>query len=250
MLSEESKLMRFLVLTLYPEIFSSFLSAGLLEKAISEKRIEVEAINYRKHGIGRHAHVDAPPYGGGAGMLLRPEPIVRTLEDLEIKYRPNGLHKILISPRGTPFNQSRAKELSNQSESLVLICGRFEGFDQRIRQFVDEEISIGDFVLMGGEVAAMAIIESISRLIPGVIGNESSLTNESFGNHLLEHAQYTRPYEFKGLKVPDLLLSGDHHKIRQWQKADAIERTLKYRKDLYQKFLALQGKPIEEDEKI
>ena len=229
--------MRFFILTIYPEVFSSFLSTGLIGRALNEKRIEVETIDFRKHGIGRHAHVDAAPYGGGAGMLLRPEPILETLEELETRFEKQKLHKILISPRGKPFNQAKAKELSKRTEPLVLVCGRFEGFDERIRQFVDEEISIGDFVLMGGEVASMSIIEAVSRLIPGVIGNESSLEQESFGNHLLEHAQYTRPQEFRGKQVPDVLLSGDHQKIRNWRQADALEKTRENRADLYEKFL-------------
>ena len=235
-------------MTIYPEVFSSFLSTGLISKAISERRIEVETIDFRNHGIGNHAHVDAPPYGGGAGMLLRPEPIVEALEELEIRFEEQRLYKILVSPQGKPFNQAKARELSKRTEPLVLVCGRFEGFDERIRQYIDEEISIGDFVLMGGEVASMAIVESISRLIPGVIGNESSLEQESFGNYLLEHAQYTRPHEFRGMVVPDVLLSGDHQKIRDWRQADAIEKTRENRGDLYKKFLQDGSKPDRKDE--
>ena len=243
MLSKESDAVKFILLTLYPDIFSSFLAAGLIKKAVSEKRIEVEVIDFRKHGLGRHAHVDASPYGGGAGMLLRPEPIVQTLEELEFMYDHQQLHKILISPRGKRFDQEKAKELSHHPNPLVFICGRFEGFDERIRHFVNEEISIGDFVLMGGEVAAMAVVESVSRLIPGVLGNESSLERESFRHHLLEHEQYTRPFEYKGLKVPDILLSGDHQKIRQWRQADAIKKTREYRHDLYEKYLQDESNP-------
>ncbi|MCP4750569.1 MAG: tRNA (guanosine(37)-N1)-methyltransferase TrmD [Proteobacteria bacterium] len=229
--------MHFIVLTLYPEIFSSFLGSGLIRKAQDEAKITVETINFRKHGIGKHCHVDAPPYGGGAGMLLRPEPIVRTLEDCETRTGGSGLRKILISPQGKTFDQDKAREFSRISTPVVLVCGRFEGFDERIRHFVDEEISLGDFVLMGGEVAAMAIIESVVRLVPGVIGNRGSLEQESFSHDLLEYSQYTRPYDFEGHKVPEVLLSGNHGKIKEWCEADSLRKTREKRSDIYRRFM-------------
>ncbi|MBU2644257.1 tRNA (guanosine(37)-N1)-methyltransferase TrmD [bacterium] len=225
--------MHFIVLTLYPEMFSSFLSSGLLNRAQEDGKIEIETINFRKHGLGKHHRVDAPPYGGGAGMLLRLEPIIATLNDCERQYQDKKLHRILISPQGVPFQQDRARQLSQIENPVVLICGRFEGFDDRIRHYVDEEISIGDFILMGGEIAAMAIIESVSRLIPGVVGNQASLEQESFNQDLLEHDQYTRPFDYEGYKVPDILISGNHQKIKEWCETNAIRKTREKRRDLY-----------------
>ncbi len=228
--------MHFIVLTLYPELFSSFLTSGLLNKAREDGKITIETVNFRKHGLGKHLSVDAPPYGGGAGMLLRPEPIIETLGDCERRYPGQKLHKVLISPQGDPYKQERARTLSRIASPVVLICGRFEGFDERIRRHIDEEISIGDFIMMGGEIAAMAIIESVSRLIPGVVGNEESLDLESFNQGLLEHDQYTRPFEYKGDKVPEVLLSGNHQKIAEWCQTNAIRKTREKRKDLYSRY--------------
>lgn len=228
--------MYFIVLTLYPELFSSFLTCGLLNKAQEDGKIRIETVNFRKHGLGKHSSVDAPPYGGGAGMLLRPEPIIETLEDCEKRFPGQKLHKVLISPQGDLYKQAKAWTLSRIESPVVLICGRFEGFDDRIRRFIDEEISMGDFVMMGGEIAAMAIIESVSRLVPGVVGNQESLEQESFNQGLLEHDQYTRPFEFRGHKVPEVLLSGNHQKIAEWCQSNAIRKTREKRKDLYDRF--------------
>ncbi len=228
--------MHFQVLTLYPEIFVSFLSSGLMKKALDEERIRVEIINFRKHGLGKHKKVDASPYGGGAGMVLRPEPIFHTLQECKERTVGDKLHSILISPQGSVFNQEKAKRISKLNLPIALICGRFEGFDERIRGFVDEEFSLGDFILMGGEIGAMAIIESVARLIPGVVGNEESLTCESFSNGLLEYSQYTRPYDFQGFKVPDVLVSGNHQKIEEWRQEDSLKKTKKKRLDLFDRF--------------
>ncbi len=228
--------MHFIVLTLYPEMFTSFLSSGLLNKAREEGTIEIETVNFRKHGFGKHRSVDASPYGGGAGMLLRLEPIIETLNDCEKRYPGQKLRKILISPQGVPFHQKKARELSRMSDPVVLICGRFEGFDDRIRHYVDEEISIGDFILMGGEIASMAIIESVSRLVPGVVGNQESLEQESFNRDLLEHDQYTRPFEYEGHKVPEVLVSGNHQKIKEWCQTNAIQKTRGKRRDIYRRY--------------
>ncbi|NQU63851.1 MAG: tRNA (guanosine(37)-N1)-methyltransferase TrmD [SAR324 cluster bacterium] len=225
--------MHFIVLTLYPEMFSSFLSSGLLKRAQEEGKIEVETVNFRKHGHGKHHSVDAPPYGGGAGMLLRLEPIIETLNDCEKKYPGQKLLKVLISPQGGRFHQKRASQLSQLKCPIILICGRFEGFDNRIRHYVDEELSIGDFIMMGGEIAAMAIIESVSRLIPGVVGNQVSIEQESFSQDLLEHDQYTRPFNYEGHKVPDVLISGNHQKIKEWCQTNAIQKTRGRRQDIY-----------------
>ncbi|MGK0289468.1 MAG: tRNA (guanine37-N1)-methyltransferase [bacterium] len=225
-------MLHFQILTLFPEIFSSFLSQSLLKKAVDQERIKVDLINFRKHGIGKHLKVDDYPYGGGAGMLLRPEPIVETLQECDSNF-PNGTHKILISPQGKPFNQKKAVELSQSKKPLVFICGRYEGFDERIHQFIDEEICLGDFILLGGEVAAMTIIEATSRLIPEVIGNAESLEHETFSHGLLEYAQYTRPSEFMGHQVPDILLSGNHPKIEEWRQESALQKTKDKRPELF-----------------
>jgi tRNA (guanine37-N1)-methyltransferase len=239
--SQEHSTVLFHILTVYPDIFSSFLSQGLVGKAIDEKRLGVDLIDFRKHGIGKHKKVDASPYGGGAGMVLRPEPIINTLEELTGKTQGSSLRKILISPQGQVFKQQKAVELSQTKEPLVLICGRFEGFDERIRTFVDEEISLGDFVLMGGEIAAMAVVESVARLIPGVIGNYDSLIHESFSQDLLEYSQYTRPVEFRGIKVPEVLTSGNHQEIENWRLKDAEQKTRDKRSDLFERYLKNKG---------
>jgi len=225
--------MHFIVLTLYPELFDSFLACGLLKKAQEDRKITVEVVNFRQYGVGKHRNVDAPPYGGGAGMLLRPEPVVEALEACETCYPGKKLHKVLICPQGTPYCQEKAWVLSRTENPVTLICGRFEGFDERIRYYVDEAISIGDFILMGGEIAAMAIIESVSRLIPGVVGNRESLDLESFHLGLLEHDQYTRPFDFRGHEVPEILLSGNHQKIREWCRSNAVCKTRRKRPDLF-----------------
>lgn len=230
-------MVQFEVLSVYPEIFTSFLSQGLICKAINENHLKVDLVNFRKHGLGKHLKIDASPYGGGAGMVLRPEPIVDTLEEREERLKPGRLHKVLISPQGKPFHQGKAVEFSKFRDPISLICGRFEGFDERIRHFVDEEISMGDFILMGGEVAAMAIIEAVARLTPGVIGNEESIKQESFSQDLLEYSQYTRPVEYRGIRVPEVLTSGNHLEIENWRKQDSLLKTKKKRQDLLDKYL-------------
>jgi len=223
----------FQVLTLFPEIFSSFLMQSLLKKAVDGQLVNIQLINYRKYGLGKRKTVDDLPYGGGAGMVLCPGPIVQAIRDCDRKAGNQQPYKILVTPQGIPFAQKDAEQLSQSQVPLVIICGRYEGFDERIRQFVDVEISIGDFILLGGEVAAMAMIEAICRLIPGVIGNPRSLDQESFEDGLLEHAQYTRPLEFFSYRVPDVLLSGDHKKIEEWRQQNSLQRTKQKRPDLF-----------------
>ncbi len=227
----------FQVLTVYPDVFSSFLSQGLLGRAIEDGKLEVDLYNFREFGVGKHAKVDDTPYGGGAGMVLRPEPIVETLEQCRKTSGKDRILKVLLSPQGETFNQNKAIEFSQQRNPIALICGRFEGFDERIRSFVDEEISMGDFVLMGGEVAAMGVIESVARLVPGVIGNKESLEQESFGSDLLEYSQYTKPLVYQGMKVPEVLTSGNHRVIEEWRHNDALRKTKTRRPDLYRKFV-------------
>lgn len=235
-------MIHFQVFTVYPEIFSSFLSQGLISKALEDNRLQVDLINFREFGIGKHKKVDAAPYGGGAGMVLRPEPIVTALETYGQMSGSTGHYKVLISPQGKPFKQSKAVEFSRKQCPIALICGRFEGFDERIRSFVDEELSLGDFVLMGGEVVAMAVIESVGRLIPGVIGNEESLKYESFSQGLLEYSQYTRPSIFRGLRVPEVLISGNHGEIENWRNNDSLEKTRRNRADLFSNYQKKEAK--------
>jgi len=227
-------MLRFEVLTLFPEIFTSFLEGSLIKRAIEKELLSVRLANFRKHGLGKHLKVDDSPYGGGPGMILRIEPVVLTLEEQRNFHKSQGLetHTILVSPQGQPFTQKKAKELSQNNSVLTLICGRYEGFDERIRSMVDEEISGGDFVCMGGEVISMAIIESVSRLKPGILGNHESSKQESFSECLLEYPQYTRPASFAGMDVPEELLSGNHKKIAQWRQQQAFSRTKKRRPDL------------------
>lgn len=225
-------MIRFQVFTLFPELFTPFLSETIIGRAIEEEKLEVGLNNYRDFGIGKHRKVDAPPFGGGAGMVLRPEPITESLQATEAKIEEK-MRRILICPQGAPFDQKKAVELSLEKRPIALICGRFEGFDERIRSNVDEEISLGDFVLLGGEIPAMAIIEATSRLCPGVVGNQDSVEEESFSAPLLEYAQYTKPLSFDGEEVPEILRSGNHGAIAKWRAESALERTKKRRPDLY-----------------
>ena len=227
-------MLRFEVLTLFPEIFSSFLDESLIKRAIEKGLLSVSLVNFRKHGLCKHLQVDDSPYGGGPGMILRIEPVARTVEEQKKFYHSQGreTHTILVSPQGQPFTQKKAKELSQNNSVLTLVCGRYEGFDERIRSLVDEEISGGDFVCMGGEVITMAIIESVSRLLPGFLGNQESSEQESFSQSLLEYPQYTRPASYAGMDVPEELLSGNHKKIAQWRQQHALSRTKKRRPDL------------------
>lgn len=221
--------MRFTVLTLFPELFDPFLSTSLLGKAV-DQRLQVDLVNFRDFALDPHRSVDDTPYGGGAGMVLKPEPLAAALDRLKSE-TPTAL-RVLLTPQGRPLTQSTVARLA-RVEHLILICGRYEGVDERIRElYADEEISIGDFVLAGGEVAAMAVIEAVSRMVPGVMGNESSAAEESFSGEVLEYPQYTRPSEFRGHRVPDVLLSGDHAKIATWRREQALLRTAERRPDL------------------
>jgi tRNA (guanine37-N1)-methyltransferase len=216
---------RFAILTIFPEIFDSFLGCSLIGKAIASGRLEVMRIDVRGFALDAHRSVDDAPYGGGAGMVMRPGPVVAAL-----RAAPAG-PRILLTPQGEPYTQRIAAELE-RSDTLVLACGRYEGFDERIRAHVDRELSLGDFVLHGGEVAAMALVESIVRLGEDVIGNPDSTREESFAGGLLEYPQYTRPRSFEGMEVPAVLLSGDHEAIRRWRRAQSLLRTARRRPDL------------------
>ena len=218
--------MHFEVMTLFPAIFSSFLQESLMQKAIAKGILGISTYNFREHGIGKRQQVDDAPYGGGAGMVLMVEPIYQAIQSRRKFYQAQGqqLHVLMITPQGQTYNQDKAKELANYS-TIALLCGRYEGFDERVCNYVDEEISGGDFICLGGEAIAMMMIESIARLLPGFLGNSQSLEQESFNNELLEYPQYTRPKEFKGLQTPDILLSGNHAEIAKWRHEQSVTRT-------------------------
>jgi tRNA (guanine37-N1)-methyltransferase len=226
---------RICLITIFPGLFDSFLRESLIGRAISQGLIEVTTINFRDFSEAPHHRVDDTPYGGGAGMVIKAEPICLAIEAAK-KQLPNA-KTILLSASGSLFNQSKAAALSTESD-LIFVCGRYEGIDQRaIDLCVDEEISIGNFVMMGGEVAAMAVIEAVVRLRPEVLGNSESIINESFTieaetGTLLEAPQYTKPAEFRGMKVPESLLSGNHEQIKKWRLAQSLKRTKTIRPDL------------------
>lgn len=227
-------MLHFEVLTLFPEIFSSFLGESLINKAIEQRHLQVDMVNFRSHGLGKHLQVDDTPYGGGPGMVLRVEPIAQTLAEQKKIHHDAGrkTHTVLVTPQGQPFTQTKAKKLSQREAVLTLICGRYEGFDERIRSLVDEEISGGDFICLGGEVVAMTMIETVSRLVPNILGNQESAEQESFSQSLLEYPQYTRPASYGGMDVPEELISGNHEKIAEWREEQALLRTKKRRLDL------------------
>ncbi len=222
--------MEFHVITLFPEMFAA-LDAGLIGRAQQQGLIAVRTHNLRNYGLGNYRQVDDTPYGGGSGMVMRPEPIAAAIDAVTAE-RPHLL-KILMTPQGERFDQPLAREFAGYSDGLLFIAGRYEGVDDRIHELVDREISIGDYVLSGGEMAAMVVIEAVARLLPGVVGNPESLAEESFGNgNLLEYPHYTRPEEFRGMRVPEILLSGDHGKIRAWREAESLRRTARRRPEL------------------
>ena len=221
---------QFFVLTLFPEMIQQTLSHSIMGRAQKEGHISVEAINIRDYTLNKQKHVDDYPYGGGAGMVMQAQPIYDAYQSIAEKAQ--GARVVYMTPQGRPFTQRIAEELS-QEENLVFLCGHYEGIDERIiEEIVTDEISLGDFVLTGGELAAITIIDAVSRLVPGVLGKEDSFADESFSDGLLEYPQYTRPEEFRGLKVPEVLLSGHHKNIETWRRQQSIRRTLERRPDL------------------
>lgn len=220
--------MRVDIITLFPELFDPHLSTGLLGKAVDTATLEVVVHDLREHGLGKHRSVDDVPYGGGAGMVMRPEPIFDAVQPL----MQADSHVVLLSPRGRRLVQSEVTRLAGL-DHLILICGRYEGVDERVATGLGaEEISIGDFVLHGGEVAALVILEAVSRYVPGVLGNPDSLGSESHAEGLLEYPQFTRPREFQGMKVPDVLLSGHHAEVAEWRRERSERLTRERRPDL------------------
>lgn len=214
------------ILTLFPNMFDGFLNESIIKRAIDKKLVEINIINFRDYSKDPHHKVDDEPYGGGAGMVLMPQPIIDAVNDL----KNDNTKVILLTPDGIQYKQKIAYELKNEKH-LILICGHYEGFDERIRSVVDLEISIGDYVLTGGEIPSMIITDSVTRLIDGVIEEESHL-NDSFNNNLLDYPSYTRPREFNGMKVPEVLLNGNHKEIEKYRKEQMIEKTKNKRPDI------------------
>jgi tRNA (guanine37-N1)-methyltransferase len=226
-------IMDFTVLTLFPELVTAFFEHGMIHRGIESRLITGSCINIRDFASDRHKTVDDRPYGGGSGMVMKPEPLEAAVSFA--KKRAPRARVILMTPQGKRFTQQKACDLAHRKEDLIFVCGRYEGIDERVyTQLVDEEISIGDYVMTGGELAAMAIVDSVSRMIPGVLGSSASSLSDSFIDNRLEYAQYTRPEVHNGLKVPEVLLSGNHERIRQWRKTSSLQRTFMKRPDLFE----------------
>ncbi len=219
------------ILTLFPEFFVSPLSQSILKRALAGGIIQVEVINLRDFALDRHQVTDDRPFGGGPGMVLKIEPLAAAIQ--WARQRHPGIRVILLSPQGRLFKQPLAVELSKLA-NLMLVCGHYEGFDDRVQHFIDDEISLGDFILTGGEIPALALLDAITRLLPGSLGDEDSAAEDSFKDNLLKGPQYTRPREFAGHSVPEMLLSGDHQRIGQWRRQEALRRTWQRRPDLLQ----------------
>ena len=218
--------MRISIVTIFPEYFDSALSVGVVGRAIDDGLLTVEPIDLRRWGRGVHRQVDDAPFGGGAGMVMMVEPVSHALEAV------GPSHRVLLTPAGTTLDQARLDRWAGL-DHLTLVCGRYEGVDERVAEhLVDEEVSLGDFVLAGGEAAALVVVEGVARLVPGVVGNPESIERESFRHGLLEEPHYTRPAEFRGWQVPEVLLSGDHGRIEEWRAARRVERTRRRRPDL------------------
>ncbi|BFJ01737.1 tRNA (guanosine(37)-N1)-methyltransferase TrmD [Priestia megaterium] len=221
------------VLSLFPSMFDGVFGESILKKAQEKNAVELNVVNFREYSTNKHQNVDDYPYGGGAGMVLTPQPIFDAVEKLtETAKKPRV---VLLCPQGERYTQAKAEELATE-EHLIFICGHYEGYDERIReQLVTDEISIGDYVLTGGELGAMVVIDSVVRLLPDVLGNNHSAVQDSHSTGLLEHPHYTRPADFRGLTVPEVLMSGNHKKIEQWRQKESLKRTLLRRPDMLEK---------------
>lgn len=223
-------MMNIQVLSLFPDMFDGVFNASIMKKAQDKGAVTFDVTDFRSFSNNKHNQVDDYPYGGGAGMVLKPEPLFNAVEALQAQGKKPRI--ILMCPQGERYSQKKAEELALE-EDLIFLCGHYEGYDERIREhLVTDEISIGDFVLTGGELAAMTIIDSVVRLLPGVLGQEASHINDSFSTGLLEHPHYTRPADFRGMKVPDVLMSGNHAKIAEWREEQSLKRTFERRPDL------------------
>ena len=233
--------MRVDVVTLFPEMFAGFLATSFVGRAIEGGQLAVRFRSPRDFGLGKHRSVDDTPYGGGSGMVMRVDVLCAAMESLD-EDAPGGVkaHRALMTPQGRLLGQGKVRELAGR-EAVMLVCGRYEGFDERVRAYVEEEISLGDFVMTGGEVAAMAVVDACARLLPGVLGNEASTIDESHSPEtggLLEYPHYTRPAEFRGVRVPEVLAGGNHAEIARWRREQAVARTRERRPDLWEAFLA------------
>ena len=221
------------ILTLFPEMFNGFLTNSIIKRAIAKDLVEVKIVNIRDYTKDKYGRVDTPPIGGGAGLIMKCQPLANAIKaSCDPKSQS---HRILLSPRGAKYNQKRAHELANLEKDIVIVCGHYEGVDERANNDVDELISIGDYILTGGEIGAMAITDSVIRLLDGAISGES-IVEESFENGLLEYPQYTEPYEWDGVKVPDILYSGNHGAIEKWRKKQSLKLTRELRPDLFEKY--------------
>jgi tRNA (guanine37-N1)-methyltransferase len=230
------------ILTLFPEMFTGVFGSSILKKAQEKKAVDINVVNFREFSSNKHSTVDDYPYGGGAGMVLMPQPFFDAVETLT-KETVKKPRIILMCPQGERFSQQKAEELANE-EHLIFLCGHYEGYDERVREhLVTDEISIGDYVLTGGELGAMVVTDSVVRLLPDVLGKAESHIQDSFSTGLLEHPHYTRPAEFRGMKVPDVLLSGNHAKIEEWRRKESLRRTYMRRPDL------LEGHELTDKEK-
>ncbi|MDR3306106.1 MAG: tRNA (guanosine(37)-N1)-methyltransferase TrmD [Endomicrobium sp.] len=230
--------MRIDILTIFPAMLQGALTESLIGKALQNKILDINLVNIRSFSKDKHKKVDDKPFGGGAGMVMKPEPLYDAIKGVGVKKKNRYYKKpyakpcvIYMSPQGKPLNNEIVKSLA-RFKHLVIVCGHYEGIDERVMNYVDEEISIGDYVLTGGEIPAMVLIDSVARMLPGVVKEESSVTNDSFYNGLLDYPHYTRPAVFKGHKVPDILLSGEHRKIEEWRRKEAYKRTKERRPDL------------------
>ena len=236
--------MKITILTLFPEMFEGFLSNSIIKRAISKELVSFKIVNIRDYTKDKNHRVDSAPIGGGAGLIMKCQPILDSIND----NKTNRSKIIMLSPRGKTYNQEKSKELSKE-EDIILLCGHYEGIDERINSYVDESISIGDFILTGGELGSMIISDSIIRLIDGAIAKES-IESESFDENLLEYPQYTEPYEFDGQKVPDILYSGNHQAINKWRRKQSLNLTKELRPDLFEKVqLSKSDKKLLEEDK-
>jgi len=228
-------------LSLFPEMFTGVFGSSILKHATEAGHVTFEVTDFRQYADNKHKKVDDYPYGGGAGMVLRVQPIFDAVEDVKKKSHKQP-RVVMLCPQGERYTQKKAEEFARE-EHLILLCGHYEGYDERVRQFlVTDEVSIGDYVLTGGELGAMVIADSVTRLLPGVLGNEESAVTDSYSTGLLEHPHYTRPAEFRGMTVPDILLSGHHANIEEWRQKESLKRTWERRPDL------LKEKPLSEQE--
>ena len=223
--------MKISILTLFPEFFDGFLTNSIIKRAIAKDKVEIEIVNIRDYTLDKYGRVDSAPVGGGAGLIMKCQPVLDCLK----KIRQNNSHVVLLSPRGTTYNQAKARYYAKNYEHVVIICGHYEGTDERINKYVDELISVGDYILTGGEIGAEIISDSIIRLLDGVIASES-IVDESFENGLLEYPQYTEPFDYEGDKIPDILYSGNHTAIDKWRKKQSIKLTKEHRPDLFDNY--------------